>query len=112
MRTLVFISASPGCWKAQVGDLELSGSEPGATRNKSELAAVVAALTSLNGKKSAVTVFASRYIQKGLTQWIPRWTKVDWKTPTKGKPSKYKELWQQFNWLCHHHQDVEWRWRK
>jgi len=104
----------PGGWGAIIktgeGVTELSGGDPNTTNNRMELTAAIEALKTLKGFTPAVVTTDSTYVRDGLTQWLPRWRKNNWKTSS-NKPVKNIDLWMTLNRLCRKH-SVEWKWVK
>ena len=61
--------------------------------------------------KSEVVIFTdSTYVKNGITEWIKKWVKNDWKSSSK-KPVKNKDLWVKLNDLCQKNK-VTWKWVK
>jgi ribonuclease HI len=50
----------------------------------------------------------SKYVQKGICEWIHSWKKQDWRTSDK-KQVKNNDLWKQLDQLAQQHQ-IEWFW--
>jgi len=74
---------------------EFYGSARDTTNNIMELTSCIEALKAIKNKNIPVeVVMDSKYVIKGITEWIPRWIKFGW-TTTDGKPVKNKELWLQ-----------------
>ncbi len=74
-----------------------SGGEAHTTNNKMELQAVIEALLFLNKhhRERSVPIVLhtdSEYVRQGITNWIHKWLKNDWKTTAK-RPVKNKEYW-------------------
>jgi ribonuclease HI len=85
----------------------LQGSERWTTNNRMELQAAVAALSALT-KPAEVDLYTdSEYLSKGITEWIERWSKADFKR--KGKPIPNADLWQ-ILWELEREHQVEWHW--
>jgi len=66
------------------------------TNNQEELKSAIVALNWLrqNNLKEAVIYTDSQYVQKGITQWIIKWKKLNWsKSPAKKVEIKNEELW-------------------
>lgn len=102
----------PGGWAAllRYGGRErlVSGGSPDTTNNRMELQAAIAALESLK-RSAAVTLSTdSQYVQRGITEWVPRWKRNGWRTAD-GKPVKNQDLWQQLDALVATHR-VSWQW--
>ncbi len=89
---------------------EISGYEPYTTNNRMELRAAVEALKRLKEPSYVVITTDSRYLIKGITQWIERWIKKGWKTYDK-KEVLNRDLWECLYRLCKIHK-IEWRWIK
>lgn len=102
----------PGGWGAllRCGEVEkeLSGGDQGTTNNRMELMGAIAALEALT-RPSRVRLYTdSKYVQQGITEWLPQWKKRDWKTADK-KPVKNVDLWQRLDTAVARHQ-VEFLW--
>jgi ribonuclease HI len=52
----------------------------------------------------------SRYVQKGISEWIHDWKRRGWKTASK-EPVKNADLWRRLDALTAGH-TIEWRWVK
>lgn len=104
----------PGGWGAllRYGDheKELFGGERLTTNNRMELMAVIEALSSLKRRCDVIVHTDSKYVQLGITEWIPNWIRRGWKTADK-KPVKNADLWQRLHEVAARH-DVHWRWVK
>ena len=104
----------PGGWGALLRygqhEKELFGGERQTTNNRMELTAVIEALASLKRRCEVVLHTDSKYVQLGISEWIPNWIRRGWKTADK-KPVKNADLWQRLHELAQRH-DVEWRWVK
>jgi len=104
----------PGGWGAllKYGDheRELFGGEALTTNNRMELTAVIQALSSLKRRCRVVLHTDSKYVQLGITEWLPNWVRRGWKTADK-KPVKNADLWQQLQAAAARH-DIDWRWVK
>jgi len=90
----------PGGWGAILRyggvEKELSGGEANTTNNRMEMMAAIMALESLK-KPSRVKLYTdSKYVQQGISEWIPGWIKRGWKTADK-KPVKNVDLWQRLD---------------
>lgn len=88
----------------------LSGAELQTTNNRMELLAAIKGLQALK-RDCFVEIFTdSEYVQKGMTEWINKWRKNQWKT-SDGKPIKNLDLWQMLDSAVQNHQ-VKWHWIK
>lgn len=86
----------------------LSGKEESTTNNRMELRACIEGLKALTKQCKVVLYTDSKYVQKGMTEWIDQWVKHNWRTKDK-KLVKNMELWQELDEIaaCH---EVEWVW--
>lgn len=112
----------PGGWgaiiaygkKYEVGSMEqdwiteLGGREEHTTNNRMELTATIKALEFLTPYSILpTTVFTdSEYVMKGITEWINKWQKKNWKTANK-KPVLNQDLWQRLLELTNG-KNIEW----
>ena len=86
------------------------GSEKNTTNNQMELLAPIKAIQKFK-KKSEISIFTdSTYVRDGITIWIKRCEKNEWKTASK-KPVKNKELWKKLKNLSSKH-SIKWIWVK
>ncbi|HLS83294.1 MAG TPA: ribonuclease HI [Arenimonas sp.] len=104
----------PGGWAALLRhgrrERELAGGEAQTTNNRMELMAAIMALEALK-EPCAVTLHTdSRYVQQGISEWLPNWIRRGWKTAG-GDPVKNQDLWQRLDAATRRHQ-VGWRWVK
>ena len=105
----------PGGWGAVIFDeqkeqYDISGKEKNTTNNRMELVAPIMALKKIKSK-SDITIFTdSIYVKNGITEWIKKWKKNDWKNSNK-KAVKNKDLWIKLNDLCQKNK-VQWKWIK
>ena len=105
----------PGGWGAVIFDQKknqknISGKEKNTTNNRMELIAPIMALKKIQ-PKSEVTIFTdSTYVKNGITEWIKKWEKNDWKNANK-KPVKNKDLWIKLNDLSKKYK-IDWKWIK
>jgi ribonuclease HI len=89
---------------------ELCGGEGHTTNNRMELMATIKALEALKASCKVKVYTDSTYVQKGITEWIHRWKKNDWRKSDKKKVVNV-DLWQRLDKLrCD--KDVEWLWVK
>jgi len=87
---------------------ELSGFEAETTNNRMELMAVIRALESLKRSCRVCVVTDSKYVVKGITEWIHNWKKNSWKTSGK-KDVLNKDLWLNLLRLTEKY-DITWQW--
>ncbi|KPA18480.1 ribonuclease H [Candidatus Magnetomorum sp. HK-1] len=107
----------PGGWGAvilypnQTTPVEISGGEHEATNNRMELMAAIQALERFKEPHNNIVLYTdSKYIRKGITQWIEIWEKNGWQTSTK-KAVKNQSLWKRLNENAKKHK-VTWKWVK
>ena len=103
-----------GGWAAIILDdsnqSSISGSENNTTNNRMELMAPIMALKKIK-KKSEITIFTdSKYVKDGITDWIKKWKKNNWKNSNK-KSVKNKDLWIKLDNACFKHK-ITWKWIK
>ena len=82
-------------------DKEESGAHPETTNNQMELTAVIRGLEALKRPAVVQVVTDSSYVEKGLSEWMPRWKRNHWRRKTSSgyKPVKNLELWQELDRL-------------
>ena len=102
----------PGGWAAVLRSGEhqkiLQGSESETTNNRMELTAAVRALQALKRPAQVVVYTDSKYLQRGISEWLPAWRARGWKTADR-KPVKNLDLWQTLAQATTGHA-IEWRW--
>jgi len=103
-----------GGWAAIINDneeiLKISGGEKNTTNNKMELMAPISALKKINKNKKIEIYTDSKYVKLGITEWIHKWTKNNWKT-SKKENVKNKELWIELYELTKSF-EINWVWVK
>ena len=105
----------PGGWGVVIFDEKeeqknISGKVKETTNNRMELMAPIMALKKIKSKSDVVIFTDSTYVKNGITDWIKKWEKNDWKNSNK-KPVKNKDLWIKLNDLCQKN-NVVWKWVK
>lgn len=104
----------PGGWGAWLvageHQKELCGGELNTTNNRMELRAVIEALNALKRPSDVVVHTDSKYVQKGISEWIEGWKKRGWRKADKS-PVLNVDLWQALDEACLRH-TIEWRWVK
>jgi len=102
----------PGGWGAVLrhGGHErlLSGRSNDTTNNRMELTAAIEALEALRRPCRVRLSTDSTYVKNGITQWIERWKRRNWKT-VNGKPVKNVDLWRRLDRAASRHR-IEWMW--
>jgi len=103
-----------GGWAAIINNnnvlTKISGSVKDTTNNKMELMAPIKALQEINEKQPIEIYTDSQYVRLGITDWVHKWIKNNWKT-SKKEPVKNKELWIQLYELTSSF-DIKWIWVK
>ena len=86
-----FILRHPGTGK----EMEQSDGEKVTTNNRMELMAVIQGLQTLSRPCNVELFTDSVYVGKGMTEWMPKWKKNNWrrKEGTSWKPVKNDDLW-------------------
>ncbi len=104
----------PGGWGALLRygarERELSGGEADTTNNRMELMAAISALEALTESCEVALHTDSRYVQQGISEWLPNWLRRGWKTAG-GAPVKNQDLWQRLHAASQRHR-IDWRWVK
>ena len=102
----------PGGWGALLRygthEKHLSGSKSHTTNNRMELTAAIEALSTLKESCTIELYTDSQYLQKGITEWMPKWKKNAWRRADK-KSIKNVDLWQALDKECQRHH-VKWHW--
>ena len=105
----------PGGWgvyiQSNVDEKELYGGSPETTNNQMEMQAALEALKHLKDKDEVIELYTdSNYLRQGITEWIHKWKKNNWKTAAK-KPVANRDLWIEISDL-NEKMTVEWNWVK
>ena len=104
----------PGGWGALLRydqhEKKLYGAESHTTNNRMELTAAIKALESIQEFCHIELTTDSEYLRKGITEWIHKWKKNQWKTTNKGLV-KNRDLWQTLDALVQQHK-ITWHWIK
>jgi len=104
----------PGGWGAllRYGQYEkkIFGGEMDTTNNRMELMAAIQALMSLRESCKVELYTDSKYVQKGITEWLPGWKKKHWKKAD-NRPVKNADLWQELDKQATRHK-ISWHWIK
>ena len=75
-----------------------------------ELTAVIEGLKALNRPCQVRVHTDSKYVQQGISEWLPNWIRRNWKTAG-GGPVKNQDLWRVLAEQAARHR-VEWLWVK
>jgi ribonuclease HI len=102
----------PGGWAAVLAygkhTRNISGGEPATTNNRMELQAAVAAFSCLKEVCEVDFFTDPKYLQRGVTKWMPRWKQNNWRAIGK-QMVKNRDLWQTLDELTMKHR-VRWHW--
>ena len=87
----------PGGWGVYIqfkeDEKELYGGNPETTNNQMEMQAALEALKYLKDEDEVIELYTdSNYLRQGITEWIHKWKKNNWKTAAK-KPVANRDLW-------------------
>jgi ribonuclease HI len=88
---------------------ELSGGEPHTTNNRMELTAAIQALERLERPCRVELHTDSRYLQRGVSEWLPEWVKRGWRR--RSGELQNEDLWRRLAAAVTRHQ-VTWKWLK
>ena len=103
-----------GGWAAIInndGNIEkISGNEKNTTNNRMELLATINALKQIESNKQIKIYTDSQYVKLGITEWINKWIKNNWKT-SKKEDVKNKDLWLKL-YNLNNSLNIEWNWIK
>jgi ribonuclease HI len=86
----------------------LSGCEPETTNNRMELRAAIAGLAALTEPCSVRVVTDSQYLQRGMTQYVSRWSRNSWRN-SRGEAVSNRDLWEELLRESSRH-TVTWTW--
>ncbi len=104
----------PGGWgvvlRYKGNEKELFGGEGQTTNIRMELMAAIQGLEALKRPCKVILTSDSRYLLKGISDWLPQWISRNWMTANR-QPVKNVDLWQRLAKAREAH-DVEWRWIK
>ena len=105
----------PGGWGVYIqsneDEKELYGGNPETTNNQMEMQAALEALKHLKDKDEVIELYTdSNYLRQGITEWIHKWKKNNWKTAAK-KPVANRDLWIEISDL-NEIMNVQWNWVK
>lgn len=102
----------PGGWgvlmRYRGHEKTLYGGESHTTNNRMELMAAIKALEALKRPSRVRLTTDSKYVKKGIVEWISAWKKRGWKTAGR-KAVKNADLWRELDALASRH-DIEWCW--
>lgn len=90
---------------------ELSGGEDHTTNNRMELLGAIHALEALKEPCEVDFHTDSQYVQKGISQWMPKWKRQNWhRGKTAGSAEvKNVDLWKRLDAAAERH-TIHWIW--
>ena len=88
----------------------LCGGAQETTNNRMELQAVIEGLKALNRSCQVRVHTDSKYVQQGISEWLPNWIRRGWKTAG-GSAVKNQDLWRELSEQAGRHR-IEWLWVK
>ncbi len=98
-----------GGWGAYIvnGQQEhkIYGGEDHTTNNRMELTAAIEGILFCDKQDKLVIYTDSKYVKRGITEWIHGWKKKNW------KDVKNPDLWQKLDEVCQG-REIEWHWVK
>ncbi|MHC1739603.1 MAG: ribonuclease HI [Anaerolineaceae bacterium] len=101
----------PGGWAALIiidkAKKEISGYEPQTTNNRMELTAAIRALLTLKESSQVKIYTDSRYLQRGIVEWMPGWLRKNWQASS--GPVANQDLWRELLTAAKPH-TVSWQW--
>jgi len=101
----------PGGWGAilRYGKHErvISGGEKDTTNNRMELRAALEALRALTDSCNVTLFTDSKYLKKGVTEWMPNWKRRNWRR--KGGKLANVDLWMKLDEEISRH-EIHWHW--
>ena len=104
----------PGGWAAIIlmdnKKQVLKGGAADTTNNRMELLGPIHALESLAAGKTISIYADSKYVVRGMNEWIDRWRQNNWCNAQK-KPVKNQDLWRRLAALSERH-TIHWEWVK
>ena len=89
---------------------KISGYALDTTNNRMEMMAVIEALRQLKRSCRVKLYTDSKYVMKGMTEWVPIWIRRNW-INSKKRPVMNRDLWEKILNLSKPHQ-IEWNWVK
>jgi len=82
--------------------ITITGNKKNTTNNQMELMAAIEALKKIPTGQEVQVYTDSKYVKLGITEWIEKWSKNNWKTSSKQKV-KNLELWIELNKVSKKH---------
>jgi len=90
--------------------IKIKGYKKNTTNNQMELTAPIKALKKIPISEKIEIYTDSKYVKIGITEWVTKWKKNNWKTSSK-KKVKNIDLWKELDNLNEKYQ-IKWCWVK
>ena len=90
--------------------IKIKGYKKNTTNNQMELTAPIKALKKIPISEKIEIYTDSKYVKIGITEWVTKWKKNNWKTSSK-KKVKNIDLWKELDNLNEKYQ-IKWCWIK
>ena len=90
--------------------IKIKGYKKNTTNNQMELTAPIKALKKIPIDEKIEIYTDSKYVKIGITEWVTKWKKNNWKTSSK-KKVKNIDLWKELDNLNEKYQ-IKWCWVK
>ena len=90
--------------------IKIKGYKKNTTNNQMELTAPIKALKKIPISEKIEIYTDSKYVKIGITEWVAKWKKNNWKTSSK-KKVKNIDLWKELDNLNEKYQ-IKWCWVK
>ncbi len=90
--------------------IKIKGYKKNTTNNQMELTAPIKALKKIPIGEKIEIYTDSKYVKIGITEWVTKWKKNNWKTSSK-KKVKNIDLWKELDNLNEKYQ-IKWCWVK
>ncbi len=90
--------------------IKIKGYKKNTTNNQMELTAPIKALKKIPIGEKIEIYTDSKYVKIGITEWVTKWKKNNWKTSSK-KKVKNIDLWKELDNLNKKYH-IKWRWIK
>ena len=88
----------------------ITGGEYSTTSNRMELMAAIVALEALTRPCRVIIYSDSKYVVRGMSEWITNWKQKNWKAGAKN-PVKNTDLWKRLDQVSQCH-TIDWQWVK
>lgn len=96
--------------KEKINEKVIAGSEKNSTNNRMELMAAIVGIRALKRKCQIDLYSDSKYLIRGMTEWIKTWQKNGFKN-SQNKAIANQDLWEDLYLLASKH-ELNWHWVK